>query len=244
MTVANSVALVTGANRGLGRALVQCLLEKGARRIYAAARSPNPNIDDTGGAVIPCRLDIAHPADVAAVARVAHDVTIVVNNAGSMARGSLLYATDAEVRRDMDVNFFGYLSVVRAFAGVIQRNGGGAFINVLSVSALASSPDAGAYSASKAAAHSMTQAIRSELRPRGIGVFGVYPGPLDTDMASGVAVRKADPMDVARAVIECVESGEEDIWPDEMAKQVAAAWRRNPKLLEKQFASLAEREAR
>ncbi|WP_159726843.1 SDR family oxidoreductase [Methylosinus sp. Ce-a6] len=241
MRIANNVVLVTGANRGLGRALVRCLLEKGARRIYASARSDGPNADDSGGAVIPCRLDVAHTANVAAAARFAHDVNIVINNAGSMTRGGLLDAADAALRRDMDVNFFGCLSVVRAFAGVIERNGGGAFVNILSVSALASSPDAGAYSASKAAAHSMTQTIRAELAPRGIGVFGVYPGPVDTDMANGVAVRKADPMDVARTVVECVERGEEDIWPDELAKQVAAIWRRNPKILERQFASLAER---
>jgi NAD(P)-dependent dehydrogenase (short-subunit alcohol dehydrogenase family) len=243
MRITNNVVLVTGANRGLGRALVRCLLEKGARRIYAAARRGGPSADDGGGVVIPCRLDVTSAPNAAALARFAHDVRIVVNNAGSMTRGGLLDAADSDLRRDMDVNFFGSLNVMRAFAGVIERNGGGAFVNILSVSALASSPDAGLYSASKAAAHSMTQATRSELAPRGIGVFGVYPGPVDTDMASGVAVPKADPMDVARTVVELVERGEEDIWPDDLAKQVVAVWRRNPKILEKQFASLAERSA-
>ncbi|GLK76844.1 oxidoreductase [Methylopila jiangsuensis] len=242
MSIANSVALVTGASRGLGGALVRALREAGARRVYAAARSPAA-IAGGDGVVTPCRLDVTDAASVAAAARFAHDVTLVFNNAGSMARGALLADRDDAARQDMETNFFGALNVLRAFSGVIVRNGGGAFVNILSVSALANSPDAGGYSASKAAAHSMTQAARAELAPRGIAVFGAYPGPLDTEMATGLIARKAAPDMVARAILAGVASGQDDIWPDDMARQVAAVWSRSPKLLERQFANLAGRAA-
>ncbi len=234
-------ALVTGANRGIGLQLVKAALAEGAAKVYASAR-------DTGTlaaarALDPARvhtlqLEVTDPASVAAAARAAGDVTVVFNNAGILEFGSLLDLDEDKIARQFATNFFGKLNVARAFAGVIERNGGGALVNLLTLVALASMPGLSAYNASKAAAWSMTQSLRATLAGRGVAVYGVFPGAVDTDMLAGVEMPKTSPADIASAVMAGLKAGSEDIFPDAMSQQLYAAWRADHKAVEKQFASM------
>ncbi|BDP43851.1 short-chain dehydrogenase (plasmid) [Deinococcus aetherius] len=240
MKMEGSVALVTGANRGIGRALVERLLEQGSTRVYAAVRNKGElsrvvALDPER--VVPLTLDVTDQSAVQAVARQAGDVTLLVNNAGSLALGSILSAPPELIVRDMDTNYYGTLHMVRAFAPVIEANGGGAVVNLLTVVALASMPGLGVYNASKAAAWSMTQSIRADLAGRGIEVFGVFPGAVDTDMIRDFDMPKTSPEEVARAVLDGIEVGEEDIFPDPMSRSVYAGWRADHKAVERQMAN-------
>ncbi len=241
MEIKNSTVFVTGANRGIGRAFVEALLERGARRVYAAAR----NVKDLdavraldGRRIYPIQLDITNPDQVAKAVAAASDVTLLVNNAGIAEFGSLLQLPHETVRRNMETNYFGTLNVSREFSRVIEKNGGGAIVNVLTIVALASMPGLGAYNASKAAAWSMTQSMRAELSKRGIQVYGVFPGPVDTDMSRGFEMAKAAPGPLARTVLDAIERGEEDIFPDAMSQQVYSSWRQDHKAVERQFAAM------
>jgi NAD(P)-dependent dehydrogenase (short-subunit alcohol dehydrogenase family) len=241
MKIQGTIALVTGANRGIGRAFVEQLLADGASKIYAGARNTTdlaPLVSLDPERVVPIKLDVTRPADVAAAVDAAGDVTLVVNNAGVFTSGSVLDSTEDSVRRDMEVNYFGTLAVSRAFAPVLEGNGGGALVNVLSVVSLASMPALGGYNASKAAAWSLTQSLRAELGKRGIAVVSVFPGPIDTDMAKDIPMEKTSPRVVAQEVLEGLEAGAEDIFPDPMAKQVQAGWSADPKALERQFGAM------
>jgi NAD(P)-dependent dehydrogenase (short-subunit alcohol dehydrogenase family) len=190
MNIKNSVAFVTGANRGLGRAFVQALLAAGARKVYAAARDPS-GISGSPSRLIPVRLDVTNPAEVAAAAKLAADADIVINNAGILRSAPLVNDTDFDVRAEMDTNFFGTLAVSRAFAPVLKANGGGALVNVLSVLSWVNLPGTALYSASKAAAWSLTNALRQELRGQGTQVVALHVGYMDTDMARNVQSPKA-----------------------------------------------------
>src|SRR5262245_37351973 len=185
MRIEGSVAVVTGANRGLGRAFVEQLLARGAKRIYAGARDPSKLRDvvaSNGGRVVALRIDLGDPASIAAAAKTAKDATLLINNAGALEFGSQLAADLAGIRRDFETNYFGTLHVTRAFVPALEANKNGAIVNVLAVVSLVSIPGLGGYSASKAAAHSLTLGLRGELSKRGISVHGAYPGPIDTDM--------------------------------------------------------------
>jgi NAD(P)-dependent dehydrogenase (short-subunit alcohol dehydrogenase family) len=241
MQLNESVALVTGANRGIGRAFVQALLDRGTPRVYAAARQPatlEELVTTQSGRVIPVQLDITDPAQVKTAAEQARDVTTLVNNAGSAAFDDLLSGDLASIEHDMQTNFFGTLEVSRAFAPVLEDNGGGAIITMLTVAALASAPALGGYCASKAAAYSMTQALRAQLAPKGITIHGVFPGVVDTDMSRTVPVPKVSAAEVAQAALDAVEAGEEDIFPDAMARDGYALWLKDRKALERQLATL------
>jgi NAD(P)-dependent dehydrogenase (short-subunit alcohol dehydrogenase family) len=237
MQLQNKTVLVTGANRGIGESLVTELLKCDVKRIYAGARNPDGVPDFNDSRVIPVGLDITDRVRVQALATEVGDVDVLINNAGALAFGSLLTSPLELIQRDLDTNYFGTLNMVRAFAPVIEAKGG-AIVNVLTLVSLASMAGIGGYSASKAAAFSLTQAIRAELKARGVAVFGVYPGAVDTDMIAGMEIPKTSPRDVARNIVAGLQEGTEDIFPDPMARQLGQLWATNPKALEGQFATM------
>ena len=218
MDITGKTALVTGANRGLGRQLAAELRDRGAT-VYAAAR--NPAAVDLPG-VTPIALDITDPESVAAAAAAARDVAILVNNAGSGTGASLLTGDLADVRLEMDTHFFGTLAVTRAFAPQLAGHEQSAVLNVLSVLSWLSIPRSGAYCAAKAAEWSLTNALRQELAPRGTRVTSLHVGYMDTDMARHVTAPKSDPADIARMALDAIEAGETEIVADEISKQVLA----------------------
>jgi NAD(P)-dependent dehydrogenase (short-subunit alcohol dehydrogenase family) len=240
MKIAGSVALVTGANRGVGRAYVQELLAMGAAKVYAAARDVN-GVEDLvksgGGKVEAVKLDVTNESDVKAAAARCKDVSLLVNNAGANSNSGALAASTTEgAHREMMVNYFGILYLSRAFAPILKANGGGAMVNMLSVVSRVNMPLLGSYSASKAAAWSLTQAVRAELAKQGTLVVGVFPGAIDTDMARNFQIPKLAPRDVASSALKAVESGTEDLDLGDMAQGIAAAMKADPKAVEKDFA--------
>lgn len=220
MDISGSTALVTGANRGLGRHFASQLVARGAT-VYAGARNPD-SIDLDG--VIPLAVDVTDPASVAAAAQAAGDVTLLINNAGIAANVNLLTGDLAGAHREMETNYFGTLSMVRAFAPVIERNGGGGILNVLSVLSWVSYPDISGYCASKSALWSATNAVRVELAGKGIVVTGLHVGLMDTDMAEGLDGPRANPADVATLAIDAVEAGDYEVLADEHSRTVRAGF--------------------
>ena len=215
-----AVAVVTGANRGLGRAYVTALLERGAARVYAGARNPDSVVvyDDRITAVA---LDITDPEEVSAAATGAGDATIVINNAGAMLGSSFLSAADLDAARtEMDINYFGTLTMARAFAPVLAANGGGALVNVLSVASFYSLPFNASYCASKAAEWSLTNALRLELHGAGTLVIGVHPGFIDTDMTATVTDAKIAPEEVAAQTLDAVQAGRFEVLTDEFTREI------------------------
>ncbi|MBI1758837.1 MAG: SDR family oxidoreductase [Actinobacteria bacterium] len=240
MQIENSVALVTGANRGIGAQFVAHLLARGAAKVYAGARRPESLaavVAAAGGRVVPVQMDIDDPASVNAAAAFASDVNLLINNAGVLAFGGPLDGDPSQIARDMETNYFGTLRSCRAFVPVLEATGGGAIVNVLTIIALAPMPGLGGYSASKAAAYSMTQALRAQLRDRNITVHGVFPAGVDTDMLAGVDAEKADPSDVVAAALDGLVAGTEDITTGSASDLAYAAWLANPKDLETMLAS-------
>ena len=236
MELAGSVALVTGANRGLGEAIVQALLEAGAARVYAAARQPSA-LANGDPRIVPLSVDVADPAQVAQAAARAVDVQVLVNNAGVTAVQPLLDPSDPRgAELEMRVNYFGTLEMCRAFAPVLVRRGGGAIVNVLSILGRVPSPRLGGYSASKAAAFSLTQSIRAQLADSGTLVVGVLPGFIDTDMARRVTGPKLSPRAVANCIVQALRDGVEDVYPG-TAADIEQALRRDPNAVERQFAA-------
>ena len=214
MTTEQITALVTGANRGLGKRFAEQLVERGAK-VYAAARRPE-TIDVPG--VIPVQLDITDPESVARAAEVAGDVNVLINNAGISTGASLLTGSLDDVRLEMETHYFGTLAVTRAFAPIIEGNGGGSILNVLSVLSWAHVPAFGAYSAAKAAGWAMTDALRQELAPRSIHVAALHVGFMDTDMVAHLAVPKIDPRIVAQAALNGIEDGRHEVLADDTSR--------------------------
>ena len=223
LAISGAHALVTGANRGLGKAFVKQLLDRGAARVYAAARNPD-TIDVDDDRIIPIRLDITNPDDVdAALARCA-DVTVLINNAGAMLRSPLLAAADmSAARSEMETNYFGTLAMCRAFAPALARNGGGALVNVLSVASWMASPFNGSYCASKSAEWALTNAIRAELRAAGTLVVAVHAGWIDTDMAADVPEDKISTGAVVTQTLDAVQCGDEEVITDDGTREVKAS---------------------
>ncbi|MGS2648810.1 SDR family oxidoreductase [Streptosporangium sp. LJ11] len=228
MKIADSVALVTGANRGIGRHFARQLLQRGAAKVYATARTPEL-VDIPGVQVL--RLDITDPASVAAVAAAAGDVTLLINNAGIATYQNLVTGELEKVRLEMETHYFGTLNVVRAFAPVLARNGGGSILNVMSLLSWMSYEGANAYSAAKAAQWSLTNGIRLELARQGTMVTGLHLGSTDTDMMAGFEVEKNDPADVVRTALDGLEAGRIEILADENTVQVKAALSADPSVL-------------
>ena len=221
-------ALVTGANRGLGKRFAAELVARGAK-VYAAARRPE-TVDVPG--VIPVALDITDPESVRRAAEVASDVNVVVNNAGVSTQSDLLSGAMDDIRLEMETHYFGTLQVTRAFVPVIERNGGGAILNVLSVLSWVHAAKFGAFAAAKAAGWAMTDALREELAPRGIHVAALHVGFMDTDMAEFVpADQKADPAMVAAQALDGLFAGEPEILADELTRTVRAQLSQPPQVV-------------
>jgi NAD(P)-dependent dehydrogenase (short-subunit alcohol dehydrogenase family) len=240
MKINGSVALVTGANRGIGRAFVEALLERGASRVYATARDVATLESVTRldrNRVLPIKLDVRDAAAARAAAAAAKDVNLLINNAAVATISGLADTPLETIRDNMETNFFGLLNVTNAFLpGLEQRKG--AIVNMLTLVALASMPALAAYNASKAAAWSLTQTLRADLAKRGVSVFGVFPGAVDTDMIRAFQMPKTPAIEVARTTLVGVEAGEEDIFPDPMSQQLYSAWRQDHKAVERQFAAM------
>jgi NAD(P)-dependent dehydrogenase (short-subunit alcohol dehydrogenase family) len=222
-----TVALVTGANRGLGKRFAADLVARG-EKVYAAARRPE-TIDIPG--VIPVQLDITDTESVRRAAETASDVNVLVNNAGVFTGAQLLTGDINDIRSEMDTHYFGTLEVTRAFVPVIEANGGGAILNVLSVLSWLHMPGSGAYSAAKAASWAMTDALRDELAPRGIRVTALHVGYMDTDMAAFAPDdQKSDPGFVAELALDGLFAGEPEILADELSRTVRAGLSQPPRV--------------
>ena len=218
MKIQDSVALVTGANRGLGLAFTQALLAAGARKVYAAARDP-ASIKQPGVQAV--QLDVTKPAEVEAVARELGDVTLLVNNAGIALGSSFLAPSAIEAQRaELDTNFFGPLLLARAFAPVLAKNGGGAIVNILSALSWVTFPGNSTYSATKSAAWSLTNGLRNELAGQGTQLLGLHVGYMDTDMVRHIEAPKSKPEDVVRQALAALEAGKSEILADDVSRKI------------------------
>jgi NAD(P)-dependent dehydrogenase (short-subunit alcohol dehydrogenase family) len=236
----NVFALVTGANRGIGRAYAERLARAGASAVYAAARdlASLGDLVKAYPAVIPVHLDVTDPHSIAEVGSRARDVNLLVNNAGVGQLGGVTNRdTFEDARREMEVNYFGLLAMSRAFAPILIANAPSTMVNVLSIASLMGSPRLGTYGASKAAALSATRTIRAELAPKGVHVLGVMPGYVDTDLTAGFDVEKISASDVVDATFAALAAGQEEVYPGAQAEQFVDAFFSDHRTLEKRLAS-------
>ncbi len=235
MTITNKSVLVTGANRGIGQALVAEALARGAGKVYAGSRQPLAHPDER---VTPLRLDVTDTVQINAAADQVGSLDLLVNNAGVFAPDDL--GDRAALDRHLAVNFFGTYAMTQAFLPMLARSRG-TVVNNVSLAALAPVPLTPAYSISKAAAFNLTQSLRVLLAARGVRVHAVLAGPVDTEMMRGLDIPKASPRSVARAIFDAVDNGEEDIFPDPLSASVAGGWRDGvAKELERQNAALVQ----
>ncbi|MCO1597034.1 SDR family oxidoreductase [Micromonospora sp. RHAY321] len=225
MQISGSIALVTGANRGIGRHFARQLLERGATTVYATARHPE-RIDLPG--VEKLRLDITDPRSVAEAAAAASDVTLLINNAGISTGTNLVTGDLDKIRLEMDTHFYGTLGMVRAFAPVLAANGGGGILNVLSAMSWFSYDGANAYGTAKAAEWSLTNGVRIELAGQGTLVTGLHLGSADTDMMADYDGDKIDPAEVVRAALDGIEAGKLEVVADEWSAHVKASLAADP----------------
>jgi NAD(P)-dependent dehydrogenase (short-subunit alcohol dehydrogenase family) len=219
MNIQDSTVLVTGANRGIGKAFADALLDRGARKVYAAVREMATVTDPR---LVPIQLDVTDPNRVATVAHELDDVQLVVNNAGVLHVAVPLSASLDTARVELETNYLGLVSMTQAFAPVLERNGGGAFINVLSVFSWVATPLLTTYSASKAAAWSFTNAARIVLKRQGTHVVAVYAGPVDTDMTAAIDLEKIPPTIVAASALDALEADEPEAVIDDYSRAVKA----------------------
>ena len=238
MNVENKTILITGANRGIGRALVDEALRRGAKRVYAGTRSALQNGDER---VTSLMLDVTSASQIEQATGKVAALDVLINNAGIALYDDL--SKPDVIERHLAVNLFGSFNVTRAFLPLLKRSGG-AVVNVLSVAGIGALPIIPAYSISKAAAASMTQSLRVLLAGEGVTVHAVFPGPIDTDMTRGFDIPKASPESAAREIFDGLEKGEEDIFPDPDSQSIAAAWRTGAaKVLERQYGAFVQEQA-
>ena len=239
----NKVALVSGANRGIGKAITVELLESGASKVYAGARniaSLDTLVAQYGDRIVPVELDVTKQGTIDALAEKVDGVDILVNNAGVFSIGKIFSDTaKSSLKENLDVNVWGVVNLTRAFEKDLQKESETAVINISSLAGLANMPMASTYSISKAAVHSLTQGMRAELADKNALVVGVYPGPIDTDMAAGLEMEKDSPENVAKDIVNALREGNEDVFPDIMSKQAGEFYASNPKGVEQQFANFA-----
>ncbi|MEO5883354.1 MAG: SDR family oxidoreductase [Caldimonas sp.] len=220
MKIDNAIALVTGANRGIGLAFARELLARGARKVYAGARDP---ASVTLPGVEAIRLDVTRPEDVAAAAAQAGDVTLVINNAGIGAPGGFLAAgSEEEARRVLETNYFGVLRMSKAFAPVLAAQGGGALLNVLSIASFINPGGLAAYAASKSAAWSLTNALRYELAAQKTQVLALHMAYVDTDLVKALEVPKTSPEEIVRRALDALEDGLDEVLADERTQMIKA----------------------
>jgi NAD(P)-dependent dehydrogenase (short-subunit alcohol dehydrogenase family) len=237
MNIANQTVLITGANRGLGQALVEEALRRGAKRVYAGTRQPFAHSD---GRVTPLILDVTNSAQIQGAVERVEALDILINNAGLALYDD--WSNRAALEQSLAVNLYGPYGVTQAFLPLLTRSRG-AIVNVLSLAAIAAVPFSPAYSIAKAAAFSLAQSLRALLAERGVRVHMVLPGPVDTDMSRNLDIAKASPESVARAIFDGVGKGEEEIFPDPVSESMAEGWRNGAvKALQRQFAALVEAE--
>jgi len=222
MQIQGTIALVTGANRGIGKAFTEALLERGAAKVYAAVRDVAA-IDDADPRLVPVQLDVTDAARVAAVARDLRDVELVVNNAAIARPTTPLSAELDAARAELEVNYLSLIATTQAFAPTLAANGGGAFVNVLSVASWVATPTLSTYAASKSAAWNFTNSARVELKRQGTHVVGVHVGFVDTDLTAALDLDKIAPAAVAAAALDAVEADEPEAIVDELSRQVKAS---------------------
>jgi NAD(P)-dependent dehydrogenase (short-subunit alcohol dehydrogenase family) len=237
MKLENQVIFVSGTNRGIGKAIVDALLKRKVKKVYAAARKVD-QLPWKDSRLVPVALDITSKEQIQKAAAHAGDVNVLINNAGALSTGSVLTAQEEDLVRDMQVNYFGTLNMIRAFTPLIEKNGPGAIANISSVVGLASMYQAAGYSASKAALFSASQALRAELKNKKISVHTIFPGPIDTDMARDFNFPKTSSETAAENIIQGIEAGNEDIFPDPFAVDIGGSWAKDPKAVERSFAAM------
>lgn len=238
MDLKSKIVLITGANRGIGAELVKAFLKHDVEKVYAAARNLSSLPDFNDPRVVPLKLDITDKGDVAAAINKVVQIDILVNNAGVMTYNNVVTSSIEALAADMDVNYYGTLRVTQAFTPLIEKRGGGAIVNLNSIVSYAPPLGITAYSASKAALFSATQAQRAILKSKNIEVIGVYPGPIDTDLAKDLPLEKASVVETAENIVKGLAEGQEDIYPDPTSSKLAQLWGTNPKGLEQFFANM------
>jgi short-subunit dehydrogenase len=240
--IENSVALVTGANRGIGREFVAELLRRGAAKVYLGARDPAALADLVAldpKRLVPLKLDVTNASDVDEAAKVATDVTLLINNAGFAGGQGVISAPDTTIaRQEMEVNYFGILSLSKAFAPILAKVPESTIVNVLSFLSLVTIPSAGTYSASKAAALAATRSIRAELKGQGTEVVATMPVQVETDMGRSLPEPRLQPIDVVSETLDAVENGQEEVFPGELTRNVAAAFAADPKGVQAHMSTL------
>lgn len=240
--IKDRIIFITGANRGIGKALVKAALDRGAKKVYASARD-TAKIDDFGDKrVVKIKLDINDKAQREAAAKQASDTQVLINNAGIATSGSGISSPMEDIERDMKTNYFGTLAAMRAFLPALEKNKPSAIANVASIAAFVNFPAFGGYCASKAALFSITQGARLELAAKGISVHSINPGPIDTDMARDIQMEKTSPEETAASIIRALEAGEADIFPDAGGRAMFETWSKNYRDLEASVADMMKQD--
>jgi NAD(P)-dependent dehydrogenase (short-subunit alcohol dehydrogenase family) len=232
MSVKGKIVLVSGANRGIGAATVHELLRAGAKKVYVGARRIESLPDFGDERAVPLQLDVTSDTSVEQAASIAGDTEVLINNAGTLAFTNFVTSSFEDLDGDMQTNYYGTLRVIRAFAPALIARGSGTIVNVVSIVGLVSAAPLGGYSASKAALHSLTQTLRGTLKSSGVDVLGVYPGPIETDLAKNVPLAKVTPEHAAKNIVEGIENGAAYIFPDPTALQIEHLWANDGRNLE------------